>query len=207
MTGWALDFIESPAPRQSIELKPGLLCVGRAMPGARLYGWLLLEDPTVSRHHFDLDWMPDRSFFKLRHISETNPTRVNQIEVSGEIPLTSECLIAVGQTVMRLVRREVRLPTGERKARHLLTSPDQDNFYLNRTKPRAISPLVEVAWNSERQHYEVISRGEFAEAKVVRLISENVWYCPVEKDSPVALALGDQLELRGKRYLFTAEMG
>ncbi|MGE0492193.1 MAG: hypothetical protein AB7S38_23480 [Vulcanimicrobiota bacterium] len=109
--------------------------------------------------------------------------------------------------MMRLVRREVRLPTGERKARHLLTSPDQDNFYLNRTKPRAISPLVEVAWNSERQHYEVISRGEFAEAKVVRLISENVWYCPVEKDSPVALALGDQLELRGKRYLFTAEMG
>ncbi len=68
--------------------------IGRARnPGDRAPGWVLLNDPQISRIHADLVWSESDNAYKVVHRSETNPTEVNGVEI-GE-----PTLIKIGDVV------------------------------------------------------------------------------------------------------------
>jgi len=88
------------------------ITLGRAQPGAvRQVGWVHLRDETVSGIQAELVWRSESSKFLLINRSETNPTKVNEVEVSeielnpGDQIRMGRCVVDVQETDRRFVTR------------------------------------------------------------------------------------------------------
>ncbi|MGW8369568.1 MAG: FHA domain-containing protein, partial [Gammaproteobacteria bacterium] len=74
---WAVDRDERPVSRWPLLEKPMVL--GRADDAD-----IRIRDPGISRRHLTLTW--ERNRLMLTHLSRTNPTFVNGLDVSSETP-------------------------------------------------------------------------------------------------------------------------
>jgi pSer/pThr/pTyr-binding forkhead associated (FHA) protein len=76
--GYHLRVREGRDKGRTFALDTEEITVGRARnPTDRAPGWILLNDPKVSRIHVDLRWNEKQKTFTVVHRSDTNPTRVN----------------------------------------------------------------------------------------------------------------------------------
>lgn len=92
------------------------ISIGRASAGGvRQVGWVHLRDETVSGLQAELVWQPETATFSLINRSNTNPTKVNEVEVSqvelkpGDQIRMGRCLVDLQQTDRRFVGRRVSL--------------------------------------------------------------------------------------------------
>ncbi|MFN8607048.1 MAG: FHA domain-containing protein [Vulcanimicrobiota bacterium] len=91
--------------------------IGRAPAGAvRQVGWVHLRDETVSGLQAELVWQPESRKFTLINRSNTNPTKVNEIEV-GQVELQpgdqirmGRCLVDLQESDRRFVSRRAQRP-------------------------------------------------------------------------------------------------
>ena len=93
------------------------ITLGRAQAGAvRQVGWVHLRDETVSGIQAELIWREDSGRFLLLNRSETNPTKVNEVEVSevelkaGDQIRMGRCLVDLQETDRRFVTRRPVAP-------------------------------------------------------------------------------------------------
>jgi len=92
------------------------ITLGRAQPGAvRQVGWVHLRDETVSGIQAELVWRPESSSFLLINRSETNPTKVNEVEVS-EVELKAGDQVRMGRCVVDVQETDHRFVTRRREA-------------------------------------------------------------------------------------------
>ena len=116
-TGLQMKVTEGSArgsihPLDSPEIK-----MGRAPAGAvRQVGWVHLRDETVSGLQAELIWQPESKKFLLVNRSSTNPTKVNEVEVSevelqtGDQIRMGRCVVDLQETDRRFVTRKSQQP-------------------------------------------------------------------------------------------------
>lgn len=102
---YRLLVIEGPQPGRLYKLRDVVIKIGRADEKVELPGWVLLEDPTVSRLHAELQWRYENQGYLLVHRSEKNPTWVNGRSVS-EAFLKIGDQIQLGGVILELERSE-----------------------------------------------------------------------------------------------------
>ena len=87
------------------------ITIGRSPAGAvRQVGWVHVRDETVSGLQAELVWQPESKKFRLVNRSNTNPTKVNEVEVS-EVELEPGDQIRMGRCVMDLQETDRRFVT------------------------------------------------------------------------------------------------
>lgn len=109
--GLQMKVTEGSARGSIHPLDAQCITLGRAQPGAvRQVGWVHLRDETVSGVQAELLWREDLGKFLLINRSETNPTKVNEVEVS-EIELNAGDQIRMGRCVVDLQETDRRFVT------------------------------------------------------------------------------------------------
>ncbi len=122
------------------------ISIGRAPAGSvRQVGWVHLRDETVSGLQAELVWQPETKKFRLINRSNTNPTKVNEVEVSevdlqpGDQLRMGRCLIDLQESDRRFVSRrsqqpvkapEAPLPTPEPPVATQAQRPGLTRFFL-----------------------------------------------------------------------------
>ena len=87
------------------------ITIGRAPAGAvRQVGWVHVRDETVSGLQAELMWQPESKSFRLFNRSNTNPTRVNEIEAT-DVELKPGDQIRMGRCVLDLQETDRRFVT------------------------------------------------------------------------------------------------
>ena len=100
-----LRVMEGLAQGQTYPMDSQRMNIGRAVPGTpRVPGWVLVEDETVSRQQAELHWNEETGLYRLLHRSATNPTLVNEVEVT-ETDLHLGDRIRVGRSLVQLEPR------------------------------------------------------------------------------------------------------
>lgn len=93
-SGFQIRVMEGPDEGALVTLSQTRLMIGRARaPGSTAEGWVLVYDKAVSRQHAELNWSEPDGTFRLRHLSQTNFTWLDEQPVQGEV------LLAVGQVI------------------------------------------------------------------------------------------------------------
>jgi len=77
-SGLEIHVLEGEDAGKTIPLETWEIVLGRRMtPEEKKTGWVLFNDPTVSRMHAVLEWRPGPRRYRLDHQSRTNPTLIN----------------------------------------------------------------------------------------------------------------------------------
>jgi tRNA A-37 threonylcarbamoyl transferase component Bud32 len=172
-TGFQLHCLVGSQPGLVLDLKPGMLCIGRGRPGEKRYGWLLLDDPTVSRHHANLNWLPTKKRFSYEHISKTNPSRINGQLLRGDLFLGTNAQITIGTSSFLLIRKSIAapLPTAAKKSKKTAIEDLDQTVYALQLLPNGFTdtlrkdgcnPIgvgVEVSWHPTIRHFVVEMKG------------------------------------------------
>jgi hypothetical protein len=106
--GLQIRVVEGADRGRTFPLDNREVTIGRARnPGDRAPGWVLLNDPMISRIHADLVWDEEQKAYKLMHRSDTNPTEINGAPAS-DVVLKIGDLIKCGKTVLDLQSADFR---------------------------------------------------------------------------------------------------
>lgn len=73
-----------------------VITIGRSSEGNDI----VIDDPMVSRHHFQIIQMDDGSY-RLADFGSSNGTYINGRKVTGEVPLDRDDFVRVGNTIVR----------------------------------------------------------------------------------------------------------
>ena len=77
------------------------MTLGRARAeGSEADGWVLLYDKAVSRQHAELSWDESAGSYRLRHLSKTNFTWVDDEPLEGEVLLRQGQVVKVGGSLL-----------------------------------------------------------------------------------------------------------
>ena len=91
--GLQVRVSQGPDKGRTFPLDSAEVTIGRARtPGDRAPGWVLLNDPQISRIHADMTWDDELKAYRLAHRSDTNPTEVNGLPIK-------EALLKIGDHV------------------------------------------------------------------------------------------------------------
>lgn len=91
--GLQVRVSHGPDKGRTFPLDSPEVTIGRARtPGDRAPGWVLLNDPQISRIHADMAWDPEQKAYRLVHRSDTNPTEVNGVKIK-------ETLLKIGDHI------------------------------------------------------------------------------------------------------------
>ncbi len=214
-SGYDLHWIVGPNPGKVIQLKPGLLCIGRGQEGEKRFGWLLLPDPTVSRHHANLRWSPSKSKFFYEHLSKTNPTLVNGRLVNEDVPLGNQAQLGIGLSQFVLRRNRIQLGNagtpaqGNHKAvteevdpadHFIQVLPNGFRERLNRLQSSRIGLNSCILWIPQKARYVLNTNGD-----------KNVWISRTspgrvenhQVDKPIELMDGDVVTLDFCQYQYS----
>ena len=211
-TGYVLKWVFGPKPGVEIVLKPGLLCIGRGSENDKRYGWLLLPDPTVSRHHANLHWLPADHRFMIEHLSQTNPTLVNDKPMAGTQLLNQGARLQIGFSKFVLDRRYVSMPSfkvpaapakaaTDRSAHTLQMLPDGYTQVLDKTRPNTIGLNVVVLWMQEKECFYLNRRG--ATQAVISRRQGQVETILSLSDGPAGLEDGDLISVDYCQFRYT----
>ena len=117
-SGLQLKVTEGSARGSIHPLDSQRISIGRAPAGCvRQVGWVHLRDETVSGLQAELVWVADTKKFRLINRSNTNPTKVNEVEVSevelqpGDQVRMGRCVMDLQESDRRFVSRRVQQPT------------------------------------------------------------------------------------------------
>lgn len=106
--GLQIRISEGPDKGRTFPLDTREVTIGRARTaGDRAPGWVLLNDPQISRIHADLVWNEEEKTYRLVHRSETNPTEVNGVEMKEAYVKIGDT-IRVGGTLLDLQQADFR---------------------------------------------------------------------------------------------------
>lgn len=98
-SGYQIRVMEGPDQGALVSLSQTRLMIGRARnQGSTAEGWVLVFDKAVSRQHAELNWSEADGTYRLRHLSQTNYTWLDEIPVEGEVLLTVGQVVKVGGT-------------------------------------------------------------------------------------------------------------
>lgn len=203
-TGYVLKWVFGPKPGVEIVLKPGLLCIGRGSESDKRYGWLLLPDPTVSRHHANLHWLPADHRFMIEHLSQTNPTLVNDKPIAGTQLLNHGARLQIGFSKFVLDRRFISIPSFkpvapaspqavDRSSHTLQMLPDGYTQVLDKSRPNTIGLNVVVLWMQDRECFYLNRRGA-TQATISRRQGRAESLLSLS-DGPAALEDGDLISV------------
>ncbi len=206
-----------PHPGVEIVLKPGLLCIGRGREGESRYGWLLIPDPTVSRHHANLHWLPEKQRFLYEHVSRTNPTLVNGNMATDSQPLIHGARLHIGLSIFDLERKVIKLPglaslpstepvsdiPVHDEDYFLKALPDGYSVKLLRVGLNTIGPGVNVLWIPIQGRFVLNAIGR-PNTQVMRLTAEGETVI-ASHQRPVPLEAGDVLKVDLCRFRFGKE--
>lgn len=107
--GLQIRVVEGADRGRTFPLDSREVTIGRARnPGDRAPGWVLLNDPMISRIHADLVWDEEQKAYKLLHRSETNPTEVNGVPAAESPLLKIGDQIKLGKTVLDMQSADFR---------------------------------------------------------------------------------------------------
>lgn len=207
-SGFYLHCVVGPKSGRSLELKPGLLCIGRGRDEEKRYGWLLLPDPTVSRHHANLRWDPEQSKFFYEHLSKTNPSRINGELTTQDIELGNRAQLGIGVSQFVLERQKILLgghSTGEftpprktiqpEKSRTKFTLKLLPNGYVQELlvdKSNQIGVGAYLVWVPERGKFLINTNSQARVWLTTRRDGETV---RLQVQSPEEIRSGDVLSL------------
>lgn len=143
-SGYHLICLVGAEPGQVIDLKPALLCIGRGRPNETRHGWLLINDPTVSRHHANLNWVPEQNAFYYEHVSQTNPSRIdgNLIRTSQDLGARNQ--LNIGTHIYLLERKavDVEPPPSEAETLGAAQPPDSALEYTLQLLPNGFTEFL-----------------------------------------------------------------
>ena len=84
--GFQVRISDGPDKGRTFPLDAAEITVGRARhQGDRAPGWILLNDPKVSRIHLDLAWNESKKTYQMCHRSETNNTFLNRVPMAVNV--------------------------------------------------------------------------------------------------------------------------
>lgn len=116
-SGLQMKVTEGSARGSIHPLDSHTITIGRAPAGGvRQVGWVHLRDETVSGLQAELIWQPESRKFLLVNRSSTNPTKVNDLEVSevelqtGDQIRMGRCVVDLQETDRRFVTRKSQQP-------------------------------------------------------------------------------------------------
>jgi hypothetical protein len=107
--GLQIRVVEGAARGSIHPLDAPQMTIGRTPAGSavRRVGWVHVKDETVSGIQAELHWNEQSRRYTLINRSETNPTKVNEVEVS-EIELQPGDQIRMGKCVLDLQQADMR---------------------------------------------------------------------------------------------------
>lgn len=86
-----------------------IMTIGRTPAGlVRQVGFLYVKDETVSKVQAELHWSDETKTYTLTNRSETNPTKVNEVEVVEPVQLKPGDQIRCGNCVLDLQKADLR---------------------------------------------------------------------------------------------------
>ena len=100
---FTLYWVMGPGAGRIIELPTAKTSFGR-IPREKA-GWVRIDDPAVSRHHADLEWLSEECRFVYRHRSRTNATRIDGKLVKQDVELGPFTHIGIGKSQFLLQHR------------------------------------------------------------------------------------------------------
>ncbi len=109
--GYQFRISDGPDRGRTFALDAIEVTVGRARhQGDRAPGWILLNDPRVSRIHVDLRWSEEKKTYILSHKSETNQTLLNNqlVPPNEDTELKVGDLVRLGDTELDLQQADFR---------------------------------------------------------------------------------------------------
>jgi len=133
--GLSLVVVRGPERGRTISLQPGTISVGKHPDST-----LVLTDPGVSRHHFDL--IVDGAGIQLRDAGSKNGTFLGGLKVV-DCELAEGAMLRVGSTLLQIVATVVT-PTRDRFGDLLGASPKMQEIYglLERVAPTNATVLI-----------------------------------------------------------------
>lgn len=107
--GLQMRVVEGAARGSIHPLDAPQMTIGRtpADRSVRLVGWVHVKDDTVSSIQAEMQWNEESGRFTLINRSETNPTKVNEVEVD-QIELQPGDQIRMGKCVLDLQQADMR---------------------------------------------------------------------------------------------------
>ena len=102
---WKSGFQLRVAQGNDLDMRTSLdfprMTLGRARAeGSRADGWVLLFDKAVSRQHAELSWDESAGTFRLRHLSKTNFTWIDDEPLEGESLLREGQIVKLGGSLL-----------------------------------------------------------------------------------------------------------
>ena len=100
-SGFQIRVVEGPDQGSLVPLSQTRLMIGRSRAqGSSAEGWVLVFDKSVSRQHAELNWSETDESFRLKHLSKTNFTWLDEVPVEGEVLLAPGQIIKVGSSLL-----------------------------------------------------------------------------------------------------------
>lgn len=202
-SGFSLYWVVGSGAGQILALSTDTLSIGRkSVPDD---GGLQIDDPTVSRHHAALEWQPSRGRFLYRHLSKTNPSRVDGVVVKGDVELGHSAQLAIGKSLFLLQHRwpATQLPTKERNFEYAIQLlPGGYSESLHMEEENRLGLHLSVLWEPRWNCFLASTDGDY-KATITRRSGDRTYKLPFSK--PTALELGDILEANFCQYLFTGQ--
>lgn len=104
-SGLEIHVLEGEDAGKTFPLDTWEIVLGRRMtPEEKKTGWMLFNEPTVSRMHAVLEWRPGPRRYRIEHQSRTNPTLINGRQVQQAI-LYPDDIIRIGDLSFQLRQR------------------------------------------------------------------------------------------------------
>ncbi|MBS2036732.1 FHA domain-containing protein [bacterium] len=129
-SGLQMKVTEGAARGSIHPLDSPRISIGRAESGCvRQVGWVHLRDETVSGLQAELVWQSESRTFTLINRSNTNPTKVNEVEISqvelkpGDQIRMGRCLVDLQETDRRFVSRKIQAAKASEAPQAVLAQP------------------------------------------------------------------------------------
>lgn len=106
--GLQVRVCDGPDKGRTFPLDSREVTIGRSRaPGDRAPGWVLLNDPRISRIHADLIWSEPDKGYRLVHRSDTNPTEINGHPANDQVIRVGD-IITVGGSRLDIQQADFR---------------------------------------------------------------------------------------------------
>ena len=111
LSGLRFRVLEGETHSELLKLERNVVSLGRSTPDTvSSPSYLTFPEPTVSRLHAVLTWEAGAKAFLLHHRSQTNPTIVNNVAISGPQLLKDGDRIILGRLVILVEAEEAEEP-------------------------------------------------------------------------------------------------
>lgn len=201
-SGFTLYCLTGPKAGTVVNLPTGRLGIGRGRLGEQLE-WLHVPDNSISRHHADLEWIPESNSFLFVNHSTTSESRVNRKPIKGEVELPESAHLGLGGTQF-ILHKKHRVEKRERQL------DEHDREYCIQLLPGGYSErlrkdaLNDVGLNLSVQWWprwaSFVAQGTGKGNRISRRDGDKRVAFPFSK--PVALEVGDVLIADFCQYKF-----